>query len=200
MSGNCATITKATTSGVVTYTATANAVPKGGCNEGTLATYTTSSATAKATSDADFDAKTPFLSKHSECSSVVTTQAASKANITTTSLETSANNDASGCTSYGNSNAGQKFCKDAASLAALKATIQYLSIGDAKTDMSTNYTGQILANTATSTGASYGYTVAALTNLRLATTAELSVISKGAEFSAVFASIGYCCLPKQAHC
>ncbi|WP_411821833.1 hypothetical protein [Leptospira sp. 'Mane'] len=190
MSGNCATITKATASGVVTYTAVANAVPKGGCNESTLATYTTSSASAKAISDTDFDAKTPIFAKYSECSTLAATQAVSKANVTTASLETSANNAANGCTSVGNSNAGQTYCKDAAALAALKATIQYQSISDAKADMSTNYTGSQVANSTTSVGASYGYTTAALLALRLATTTELTMLSKGAEFNAVYAGLG----------
>ncbi len=174
-SGNCATITK-NTAGTL-YTATGSGVPKGGCNEATLGRFAETSAAAKAISDSNFDARINELKKYTECSAQETTQTANKIAVTTTTIETAANNATNGCTTVGGNGflGATNFCKDAASLSALKALTRYVAISSARTDMEANYSGQQTANAALNT--TTGYTSAALLNLRLANSTEIALIS-----------------------
>lgn len=197
-SGNCATISKSTTSGVTTYTATANGVPKGGCNESTLASYVATPAEAKTKSDSDYDARLAVLNSHSECSAIATAVTVLKNAVTATTIETAAAASSTGCTAVGGQGfAGASiYCKDAASLTTYKSNIRYKAISDAKTDMATNHTGSITAYTAQNTALGLKFTTSAIASLRVANATELTLLKSPSTGALLSATTSASCINK----
>jgi hypothetical protein len=177
-SGNCATITKTTVGSTTSYSASGTGIPKGGCNEATLApTYVTSSATAKTTSDTYYDALISLYNAGSSCSTLSTAASTNKSLITATTLETAANAASTKCISYANTGRNI-YCTSESAVTTNKALTRYVSISSAATDMKTNFDGQKTSWTANISNS--GFTVANIALAGVLSSANVSAASSNA--------------------
>lgn len=173
-SGNCVQLRK-TSGATPIYTATGYAVPKGGCNEGTLGTkYTADAATFKNASDAYYDALIAFYktAAGNACSTNVTSLEALKAQVTVATITASTTNSTTGC---GTTVAGNQYCKDENSIAEQKKLVRFVATGDVKADMASAF--EVVKSNLIASQAISGFTTENIALTQVLGPAELGMIS-----------------------
>jgi hypothetical protein len=195
-SGNCATITKSTAG--TAYSATGTSVPKGGCNAATLQSglYTTSPTEAKTAADTGYDGRKALYDAQSSCSALATATTTAKALVTVdtiTATQTALTSGNTGCLGVGigrdvsGALSSVFICKDATSIAAVKALNNYHSVTDVKVDMATSLSSTRTVLTASK--ATTGFSDAQILALSPLSSSDLTLLSSalnGAAGGAVF--------------
>lgn len=176
--GNCAVIEKSTTEGgSAIYTATASVVTSGRCRESSFFSFSTNAEETIAKVASYYNGMTLVFNNYSDCSELVRTAVAARELITVTSISEGAKASSTGCVKV---IPKVYFCKDSESLTALSNRYRYITISNAKSDMRVSYDSTVSINAFANKALDLKYEDVPLGNLRIASTAEVTLF-EGAE-------------------
>jgi hypothetical protein len=175
-SGNCALIEKTISESRSIYKATAKTVSSTGCRESTFFSHTLDPVTAKKSSDSYFNGIILTLGKYNECSELMANFIAQREMFSQDKIIELAVENQEGCTRIGVQNI---YCKDAESQTKFKNKFKYVTISNAKNDMSINYNSQVQINETVNLLLDLKYQPGVVGNLRIANNTELSLFNSG---------------------